>query len=329
MRIADIQLENNLFLAPMAGITDLPFRLLCKDKGCAMVYTEMVSAKGLHYGSKKTEELLDIHPEEKPVGVQIFGSDPGIMAETAARLRDSEVALIDINMGCPAPKIVKNGEGCSLMLKPKLVREIVSRVVREAGKPVTVKMRKGWDEDSVNALEIALIAQEEGASAVTVHGRTAVQLYSGRADWDIIKKVADRLTIPVIGNGDVFTPQDAKKMLEHTGCQGVMVARGARGNPWIFKSILEYQKTGRLIGKPDYNAILDTCKKHLDLACAHKGEGVAVMEMRKHMAWYVKGLPKAADFRRKVNSVSDKKEMEVLIEEYRGYLANIPSPIED
>jgi tRNA-dihydrouridine synthase B len=327
MKIAHIQLKNNLFLAPMAGITDLPFRILCKREGCAMVFTEMVSAKGLHYGSKKTEQLLEIHPEEKPVGIQIFGSDPGIMAEIAARLRDSEAALIDINMGCPAPKIVKNGEGCSLMLKPKLVKEIICRVVREAGKPVTVKMRKGWDRDNINAVEIALIAEQEGASAVTVHGRTADQFYSGKADWDIIRQVVRSLTIPVIGNGDIFTPEDAKAMTEYTGCHGIMIARGAQGNPWIFNSILEYQKTGRLKGKPDYNTILDTCKEHLNLACAFKGEGVAVMEMRKHVAWYIKGLPKAAGMRNKVNLVSNKREMEGLIEEYRQYLALVSSSI--
>lgn len=315
MRIVNIELENNIFLAPMAGVTDMPFRILCREQGCGLVYTEMVSAKGMHYNDEKSTRLTDTDERERPAFVQIFGSDPGILAETAAKLNFSEASAIDINMGCPTPKITKNGEGSALMLKPQLAGEIVKAVAGAAGKPVTVKMRKGWDEDHVNAVEMALIAEKNGASAITVHGRTREQFYSGKADWDIIRKVKEAVSVPVIGNGDVKSPEDAVRMLEYTGCDAVMVGRGAQGDPWIFKRILHYIKTGELLPGPSVIERRDMIIRHMDMMREHKGANTAVCEMRKHIAWYIKGMHNAAHLREKIFRTESYDEIITLLGE--------------
>lgn len=316
MKIGDIKLENNVFLAPMAGITDTAFRLLCKQQGCGLVYTEMVSAKGLYYGSKKTQELTRTEPGERPAAVQIFGSDPGLMAEVAARLCEEGADMIDINMGCPTPKIVKNGEGAALMLKPHLVGEIVQRVSSSINKPLTVKIRKGWDEHTINAVDIALIAQEKGAAAIAIHGRTREQFYSGRADWDIIRQVKERVYIPVIGNGDIFTPQDAVDMLNKTGCDAVMIGRAARGNPWIFSQAIAYIQNGQLTDPPGSSEIMDMIRRHISLMVRYKGEKVTVREMRKHIGWYVKGLRNASLIRNEVNRAESLNQLLDILQSY-------------
>ena len=272
LNIGGLQLPNNIILAPMAGITDMPFRLICKDYGCGLVYTEMVSAKGLYYGSERTEDLLQVHPKEHPIGVQIFGSEPEIMAMMAERISELDIELIDINMGCPAPKITKGGQGSALMKDPVKVGKIVKAVVKSSSKPVTVKIRKGWDDSQINAVEIAKIARYEGASAITVHGRTREQFYSGKADWEIIKQVREAVDIPVIGNGDVSTPEAALQMLKETGCHGVMVARGVQGRPWIFREIIHYLKTGNRIEEPPFSERINIAVKHLNLAVKLRGK---------------------------------------------------------
>ncbi|MBQ5590019.1 MAG: tRNA dihydrouridine synthase DusB [Anaerotignum sp.] len=317
MKIGNLELENNVFLAPMAGVTDLPFRLLCKEMGCGLVYSEMVSAKGILYDNKNTTELLEIDPKERPVAVQLFGSDPEILGAMAKKIEQYPIDIIDVNMGCPAPKIVKNGEGSCLMKTPELVGKIVKSLVESQSKPVTIKFRKGFDDDHVNAVEIAKIAEANGASAVAVHGRTREQYYSGKADWDIIKQVKEAVNIPVIGNGDVFTPQDAKNLLEHTGCDAIMVGRGAQGNPWIFKRILHYLKTGELLPEPTTEERVEKALRHAQMLIDYKGEYIGVREMRKHMAWYMKGMPGAAELRGKLNYAENRAELEALL---RGYL---------
>lgn len=319
MKIGNLELENNVFLAPMAGVTDLPFRLLCKEMGCGLVYSEMVSAKGILYDNKNTTELLEIDPKERPVAVQLFGSDPEILGAMAKKIEPYPIDIIDVNMGCPAPKIVKNGEGSCLMKTPDLVGRIVKSLVESQSKPVTIKFRKGFDDDHVNAVEIAKIAEANGASAVAVHGRTREQYYSGKADWDIIKQVKEAVNIPVIGNGDIFTPQDAKNLLEHTGCDAIMVGRGAQGNPWIFKRILHYLKTGELLPEPTAEERVEKALRHSQMLIDYKGEYIGVREMRKHMAWYMKGLPGAAELRGKLNYAENMAELESLL---RGYLEN-------
>ncbi|MBQ9092022.1 MAG: tRNA dihydrouridine synthase DusB [Anaerotignum sp.] len=317
MKIGNLELENNVFLAPMAGVTDLPFRLLCKEMGCGLVYSEMVSAKGILYDNKNTTELLEIDPKERPVAVQLFGSDPEILGAMAKKIEQYPIDIIDVNMGCPAPKIVKNGEGSCLMKTPELVGKIVKSLVESQSKPVTIKFRKGFDDDHVNAVEIAKVAEANGASAVAVHGRTREQYYSGKADWDIIKQVKEAVNIPVIGNGDVFTPQDAKNLLEHTGCDAIMVGRGAQGNPWIFKRILHYLHTGELLPEPTAEERVEKALRHSQMLIDYKGEYIGVREMRKHMAWYMKGLPGAAELRGKLNYAEAMAELEALL---RGYL---------
>ena len=317
MKIGNLELENNVFLAPMAGVTDLPFRILCKEMGCGLVYSEMVSAKGILYDNKNTTELLEIDPKERPVAVQLFGSDPEILGAMAKKIEQYPIDIIDVNMGCPAPKIVKNGEGSCLMKTPELVGKIVKSLVESQSKPVTIKFRKGFDDDHINAVEIAKIAEANGASAVAVHGRTREQYYSGKADWDIIKQVKAAVNIPVIGNGDVFTPQDAKNLFEHTGCDAIMVGRGAQGNPWIFKRILHYLETGELLPEPTAEERVEKALRHAQMLIDYKGEYIGVREMRKHMAWYMKGLPGAAELRGKLNYAENMAELEALL---RGYL---------
>lgn len=317
MKIGTVELENNVFLAPMAGVTDLPFRILCKEMGCGLVYSEMVSAKGILYDNKNTTELLEIDPKERPVAVQLFGSDPEILGAMAKKIESYPIDIIDVNMGCPAPKIVKNGEGSCLMKTPELVGKIVKSLVESQSKPVSIKFRKGFDDDHINAVEIAKIAEANGASAVAVHGRTREQYYSGKADWDIIKQVKAAVNIPVIGNGDIFAPQDAKNLLEHTGCDAIMVGRGAQGNPWIFKRILHYLQTGELLPEPTAEERVEKALRHSQMLIDYKGEYIGIREMRKHMAWYMKGLPGAAELRGKLNYAETMTEMEALL---RGYL---------
>jgi len=316
VKIGAVELDNNLFLAPMAGITNTAFRLLCKQQGCGLVYSEMVSAKGLYYQNKKTKRMLLIEPEESPVAVQIFGSDPGLMAEIALRLCCEGAEIIDINMGCPTPKIVKNGEGAALMLKPTLVGKIINKVSSSIDTPLTVKIRKGWDENCVNAVEIACIAQENGAAAIAVHGRTREEFYSGKADWDIIRQIKEKLDIPVIGNGDVFSPQDAVEMFDRTGCDAVMIGRGARGNPWIFSEILSYMESGELPPSPGILEKINMIKKHIELLTRYKGEKIAVKEMRKHIGWYVKGFRNVNCLRGEVNKAESTDELLSILQVY-------------
>lgn len=317
MKIGNIELKNNVFLAPMAGITDKVFRVICKEMGCGLVYSEMVSAKGISYNNKNTTSMLEVDSLERPCGIQLFGSDPVIMGEMAKKLNDyKDIDILDINMGCPAPKIVKNGEGSALTLNPKLVGEIIKSVSKASKKPVTVKFRKGFDNDHLNALEIAKIAEESGAAAITIHGRTREQYYSGKADWDIIKAVKSEIkTIPVIGNGDIFTPQDAKNMLEYTGCDGIMIGRGCQGNPFIFKRVIHYLNIGELLPEPSYEEKLNLAKRHLNMLVDFKGEYIGVREMRKHLGWYIKGMPYSAEMRVKINATTGKDNMENVINE--------------
>lgn len=325
MKIGNIKLENNVFLAPMAGITDKVYRVICKEMGCGLVYSEMVSAKGIKHNNRNTTQLLEVDPVERPCAIQIFGSDPDIMGEMAKRLNEyKDIDILDINMGCPAPKIVKNGEGSALTLNPELVGKIVKSVSSASDKPVTIKFRKGFDDDHVNAVEIGKIAEENGASAITVHGRTREQYYSGKADWDIIKSVKDAVkTIPVIGNGDIFSPEDAKSMLDYTGCDAIMIGRGCQGNPFIFKRTIHYLKTGELLPEPTFEEKLELAHRHLDMIVDFKGEHIGVQEMRKHLGWYIKGMPHSAEMRVKINATSGKYNMHMVIEELEGKIAEI------
>ena len=324
MKIGNIETKNNVFLAPMAGVTDLVFRVICKEIDCGMVYSEMVSAKGVQHNNKNTKELLKVDERERPVAMQMFGSDPEIMAEMARKLNEYEdIDILDINMGCPAPKIVKNGEGSALTLNPKLVGEIISAVSKASEKPVTVKFRKGFDDQHLNALEIGRIAEESGAKAVTIHGRTREQYYAGKADWDIIKALKEEIkTIPVIGNGDIFTPEDAKKMLEYTGCDAVMIGRGSQGNPFIFKRTVEYLENGVLLPEPTWEDRLDIAEKHMDMLADYKGEVIGIREMRKHLGWYIKGLPHSAEMRVKINATSGRENMRDVLNYMRELIAS-------
>lgn len=311
MKIGNIKLENKLVLSPMAGVTDLAYRLICKDMGAGLVVSEMISSKGMYYKDKKTEDLMRVEKEERPVSIQIFGSDPDIMASVVKSHLNprQDIDIIDINMGCPAPKIVKNGDGSALMKNPKLIGEILGKVVKASEKPVTVKIRTGWDESSINCIEIGKIAEEAGVSAITLHARTREQYYSGRAKLDYIRELKESLSIPVIGNGDIFTVDDALNMLEYTGCDGIALARGVVGNPWLFRQILDRIEE-REVTKPSYEEIINMAIRHLYLTVSIKGEKIGVREMRKHITSYIKGLPNSAKVKDEINRLNQLKEVE-------------------
>ncbi|NLK94592.1 MAG: tRNA dihydrouridine synthase DusB [Clostridiales bacterium] len=321
MKIGNLNFDNNVFLAPMAGVTDIAFRGLCKEAGCGLVFTEMVSAKALYYESKKTEDLLQIADEEKPIAAQIFGRDPKIMAEVVNDYfnKREDICIIDINMGCPASKIIKNGEGSALLKEPGLAAEIVREIKKVSNKPVTVKFRKGFSDDNINAVEFAKFLENAGADALTVHGRTAKQMYQGKADWDIIRQVKEAVNIPVIGNGDVFNYKDAKSLKEQTNCDGIMIARGSMGNPWIFQEIkraLNNEEPLNISAEEKINM----CIKHYRLAIKYSGEYKGVREMRKHASWYLKGLPRSTDIRDSINRMENSEDVIKILEEYKNSL---------
>lgn len=309
LTIGNVELRNNVILAPMAGVTDLPFRVLCKEQGAGLLCMEMVSAKAIYYGSKNTEELMKISPAEMPVSLQLFGSDADIMADMAKKIEEKPFAVLDINMGCPVPKVVNNGEGSALMKNPKLAEEIITKMVRAVKKPVTVKIRKGFDEAHLNAVEMAKIAEASGAAAVAVHGRTREQYYAGKADWDCIRAVKEAVKIPVIGNGDVTDALSAERLLKETGCDGVMVGRAAQGNPFIFREITEYLETGVIPPKPTPAEVRATIERHARMQMEEKGEYTGVREMRKHLSWYTVGYPNSAKYRQMINSMETMEEL--------------------
>ena len=313
LKIGSVTLPNNLILAPMAGVTDLPFRLLCKEQGAGLLCMEMVSAKAILYKNRNTESLLEIDPRENPVSLQLFGSDPEIISTIAHQIEERPFDILDLNMGCPVPKIVNNGEGSALMKNPKLAGEIIRQTVRAIDKPVTVKIRKGFDDEHINAVEMAKIAEDAGAAAVAVHGRTREQFYSGRADWDIIRQVKEAVSIPVIGNGDLLTAEDVIAMEEQTGCDGFMIARGAQGNPWIFRQILHYFETGEHLAKPTLEEVTQMILRHARMMLEFKGEYIGIREIRKHAAWYTAGYPNSARLRVAINNVESFEALEELL----------------
>ena len=313
LKIGSVTLPNNLILAPMAGVTDLPFRLLCKEQGAGLLCMEMVSAKAILYKNRNTESLLEIDPRENPVSLQLFGSDPEIISTIAHQIEERPFDILDLNMGCPVPKIVNNGEGSALIKNPKLAGEIIRRTVRAIDKPVTVKIRKGFDDEHINAVEMAKIAEDAGAAAVAVHGRTREQFYSGRADWDIIRQVKEAVSIPVIGNGDLLTAEDVIAMEAQTGCDGFMIARGAQGNPWIFRQILHYFETGEHLAKPTLEEVTQMILRHARMMLEFKGEYIGIREIRKHAAWYTAGYPNSARLRVAINNVESFEALEELL----------------
>lgn len=313
LKIGNVTLPNNLILAPMAGVTDLPFRLLCKEQGAGLLCMEMVSAKAIMYKNRNTENLLEIDPRENPVSLQLFGSDPEIISNIAHQIEDRPFDILDLNMGCPVPKIVNNGEGSALMKNPKLAGEIIRETVKAIDKPVTVKIRKGFDDEHINAVEMAKIAEDAGAAAVAVHGRTREQFYSGRADWDIIRQVKEAVSIPVIGNGDLLTAEDVIAMEAQTGCDGFMIARGAQGNPWIFRQILHYFETGEHLAKPTLEEVTQMILRHARMMLEFKGEYIGIREIRKHAAWYTAGYPNSARLRVAINNVESFEALEELL----------------
>lgn len=310
LRIGGVTLKNNVILAPMAGVSDLPFRLLCHELGAGLVCMEMVSAKAIFYGNKNTERLLDIHPKERPVSLQLFGSDPVIVSEMAKKIEERPFSILDFNMGCPVPKVVNNGEGSALLKNPKLAAQILEGLVKAVQKPVTVKIRMGFDKEHINAVEMAKIAEACGVAAIAVHARTREQYYSGRAHWEIIRAVKEAVSIPVIGNGDVDSPAAAEQMLSETGCDGIMIGRGAQGNPWIFREISQYLETGAIPQKPDNAEKRELILRHARLQLEYKGEYTGVREMRKHLSWYTAGMPHSARFRQMINTL---ESMDALI----------------
>ena len=323
MKIGNLELENKVFLAPMAGVSDLAFRIICREFGAGLVFSEMVSAKAMYYKDEKTNDLTKIDEKERPVALQIFGSEPDIMAITVEKylnIRD-DIDIIDINMGCPAPKIVKNGDGSSLMRNPKLAGEIMSSVVKASKKPVTVKFRKGWDDDSINGMEIAKIAEDSGIDAITIHPRTRDMFYSGKADWTYIRKIKESVTIPVIGNGDIFEPQDGIRMIKETGCDGISIGRGCMGNPWIFKRILNLMN-GKEDFIPSNEEVISIAIKHLNMVCQFKGDKVGVREMRKQLAWYLKGMRGSNEVKNRINTIENKEEMIEALLEYLSKISN-------
>lgn len=313
LQIGSVTLPNNLILAPMAGVTDLPFRLLCKEQGAGLLCMEMVSAKAILYKNKNTEALLSIDERELPVSLQLFGSDPDIISKIAHQIEDRPFDILDLNMGCPVPKIVNNGEGSALMKNPKLAGEIIEKTAKAIKKPVTVKIRKGFDDSCINAVEMAKIAEASGAAAVAVHGRTREQYYSGKADWDIIRQVKEAISIPVIGNGDLLNAEDVISMYEQTGCDGFMIGRGAQGNPWIFKQVLHYFETGEKLAKPSFEEVTEMMLRHARMMLEFKGEYTGIREIRKHGAWYTAGYPNSAKLRVMINEVETYEELEKLL----------------
>lgn len=320
-KIGSVEMENPFILAPMAGVTDLPFRMLCKEQGAGLLCTEMVSAKAISFHNKNTISLMQIDSSEHPVSMQIFGSEPDLMAEVAKSIEEQPFDILDINMGCPVPKVVNNGDGSALMKNPKLAGEIIEKTARAIKKPVTVKIRKGFDEEHVNAVEMAHIAQESGAAAVAVHGRTRSQFYSGKADWDIIRQVKEAVSIPVIGNGDILTAKDVIAMQKQTGCDGFMIARGAEGNPWIFAQILHYFKTGEELPKPTFEEVTQMLLRHARMQLEFKGEYTGIREIRKHAAWYTAGYRNSSKLRGRINEVETYEQLEALFQEVCGFMA--------
>lgn len=319
LQIGNVTLPNPVVLAPMAGVTDLPFRLLCKEQGAGLLCMEMVSAKAILYKNRNTEELLTIDPRETPVSLQLFGSDPDIISEMAKQIEERPFDILDINMGCPVPKVVNNGDGSALMKNPVLAGKIIEKTARAIKKPVTVKIRKGFDDAHVNAVEMAHIAEESGAAAVAVHGRTREQFYSGKADWDIIRQVKEAVSIPVIGNGDIRTAEDVIAMEQQTGCDGFMIARGAEGNPWIFKQIMHYFETGEVLAKPSFSEVTEMLLRHAKMQMEFKGEYTGIREIRKHAAWYTAGYRNSSKLRGRINEVETFEELQALFEEVLSY----------
>ena len=319
LQIGNVTLENNLILAPMAGVSDLPFRLLCREQGAGLVCMEMVSAKAILYKNRNTEELLTIDSKEHLVSVPFFGSDTDIISEIAKQIEERPFDILDLNMGCPVPKVVNNGDGSALMKNPRLAGEIIEKTARAIKKPLTVKIRKGFDDAHVNAVELAHIAQESGAAAVAVHGRTREQYYAGHADWDIIRQVKEAVSIPVIGNGDIRTPEDVAAMAEQTGCDGYMIARGAEGNPWIFRQILHYFDTGEHLARPDFSEVTEMLLRHAKMQIDCKGDYTGIREIRKHAAWYTAGYRNSSKLRGRINEVENYEQLEALFREVESY----------